>query len=369
MVTADELEMPVECISGGHRVTITFDDIAKFLPAVRCYRTIDELGHNMYKLQCYFITHFLYVMSDWGQHSLRRELFAEEFHFIIANFQQALRLSDPELVGEFIQCLQHFGVCASTDPKLWHLMEEGRAFLLDLELKNGSRGLWVALRASIYDRYHSSYCAAVGLMDSTKYDYLARKEQPPIPIPFRDPTATMAPSSTPSEEDASGKETLVLHEEHDKEEIEVAVVRAEATTTAKSRKRSAAAAAVAQQQDNAHQRSRARAHEQPYDRRGECSHRNDELHPAGKAAAKGGAESGGDHVAEHPRPQAGHLHGRRGETGRQGRHACGSSSSFGVGAEQWKRRIIATDWPHDADDQRRRRRGVDRRWASRRAAS
>ena len=229
--------MPVECISGGHRVTITFDDIAKFLPAVRCYHTIDELGHNMYKLQCYFITHFLYVMSDWGQHSLRRELFAEEFHFIVANFQQALRLSDPELVGEFIQCLQHFGVCATTDPKLWSLMEEGRAFLLDVELKNGSRGLWVALRASIYDRYHSSYCAAVGLMDSTKYDYLARREQPPIPIPFRDPRVTMTLSSVVAKDNNASEKDLSLHK--DVNTVEVAVVRAGATTAVKSRKRPA----------------------------------------------------------------------------------------------------------------------------------
>lgn len=194
----DELGMPVECVNGGHRVSVTFSDLAALLPSVRCYQTIDQLGHNLYKLQCYFITHFLYVISDWGQHGLKRELFHEEFHFIVSNFEAVFRLADPELVGEFLQCLHHFGVTQESDPELWPLLLDGIAFLIDVELKNGAKGLWVQKGLSVYDRYHSSYCAAVGLVESSQFSYAQRQEEPPIPVAFRDPMIAHATDHLPA---------------------------------------------------------------------------------------------------------------------------------------------------------------------------
>lgn len=47
---------------------------------------MDELGKNFFQLQAYFVTHFIYVVSEWGKHRLRRELFWEEIHFIITSF-------------------------------------------------------------------------------------------------------------------------------------------------------------------------------------------------------------------------------------------------------------------------------------------
>jgi len=38
-----------------------------------------------YKQQCYFVTHVIYAFSDWGQHPLRRQLFIEEFKFMVSN--------------------------------------------------------------------------------------------------------------------------------------------------------------------------------------------------------------------------------------------------------------------------------------------
>ena len=49
------------------------------------YQRIDELGHDFFRLQCYFVTHFIYVLSDWGRHVLERALFEEEFVFIVSN--------------------------------------------------------------------------------------------------------------------------------------------------------------------------------------------------------------------------------------------------------------------------------------------
>ena len=134
--------------------------IMRFLPLARCYRPIDELGHDYFKLQSYFLTHFLcvssrritslrvsrrvaaclrffhyteysrpaplllfssrsfpagrYVYSDWGRHELRADLFEEEFTFLLQNTRTVIRLADPELVGEFLHCLRIFGVGVDT---------------------------------------------------------------------------------------------------------------------------------------------------------------------------------------------------------------------------------------------------------------
>ena len=50
-------------------------------------QSIDELGHNFFKLEAYFVTHFLYVVSEWGKHSLQTELFWEEINFIVRNMK------------------------------------------------------------------------------------------------------------------------------------------------------------------------------------------------------------------------------------------------------------------------------------------
>jgi hypothetical protein len=173
-----------------------------------------------YKKQCYFATHVIYAFSDWGQHALRRQLFAEEFEFLVTNFGTVLDvLKDAELVGEFLQCLRILQVsfagvvawwvdlrpsipscataaCASVlptvvyshffivftlhftatqytperDPDLAQLFADGKDFLLRVEREFGSMGRWVGVRSAkkgdIYTQYHATYCAVAGLADA-----------------------------------------------------------------------------------------------------------------------------------------------------------------------------------------------------------
>lgn len=56
---------------------------------------IDELGHNFFKLEAYFVTHFLYVVSEWGKHTLQTELFWEEINFIVKNMKHVRVPSSP----------------------------------------------------------------------------------------------------------------------------------------------------------------------------------------------------------------------------------------------------------------------------------
>ena len=55
-------------------------------------REIENKNYEAYKKQCYLVTHIIYAFSDWGQHALRRELFAEEYEFIVTNMSDVMHI-------------------------------------------------------------------------------------------------------------------------------------------------------------------------------------------------------------------------------------------------------------------------------------
>lgn len=119
-------------------------DMARLLHFARCYQRIDEVGRDFFKLQCYFLTHLVYVFSDYGQHALPRHLFAEEFEFIVVNLRLVVSsLKDSEIVGEFLQCLKILGFTPESDPELVELVHMAVSFLIDAEKERGSKGEWV----------------------------------------------------------------------------------------------------------------------------------------------------------------------------------------------------------------------------------
>lgn len=74
---------------------------------------------------------------------------------------------NPEIVGEFLQCLRILQYDPRTDPSaLTDLVEKAMDFLLHTERQLGSRGTWVSDSSSnFYTRYHAVYCAVVGLAE------------------------------------------------------------------------------------------------------------------------------------------------------------------------------------------------------------
>jgi len=92
-------------------------------------------------------------------------LFAEEYEFVVRNMGLAISLDDPEIVGEFIQCLKIMQVTKASDPEIWVFIEKGCEYLVTKEQERGGKGLWVPERDGLYNRYHSSYCSAIGLLD------------------------------------------------------------------------------------------------------------------------------------------------------------------------------------------------------------
>ena len=53
---------------------------------------------------------------------------------------QVIRIEEPELVGEFLQCLKIFQVNQHDDPDLWQIMQYGMLYLIDVEKRKGSKG-------------------------------------------------------------------------------------------------------------------------------------------------------------------------------------------------------------------------------------
>ena len=197
----EDISLQLPCLGSGNRKLYpTFQSFSKHhLCQARHYFTLDEIGMNDFKLQCYFITHFLYVASDWGTwcsimwcsflkiicithtgtYGLPRELFMEEFRFIVNSLPCALStLQDCEVVGEFVHCLRILGVTRTRqveeqDKEIFKLVDLAVDFLLDTEIQNGKCGEWVPRKRSTkaYDKYHAAYCGVVGLLDAP----------PPIP--------------------------------------------------------------------------------------------------------------------------------------------------------------------------------------------
>lgn len=81
----------------------------EILPISRSYRTYDELGEHNYTLQCYHATHLVYIYTDWGKYPVNRQLFAEEFDFILRNMHIAIWLKVlSTLISSFFITLRVF---------------------------------------------------------------------------------------------------------------------------------------------------------------------------------------------------------------------------------------------------------------------
>lgn len=170
-----------------HTGLVTLDDMLPILSKVRDYQAPDDAGLDFFRLQGYFVTHLLYCASDWGAYPLRRELWLEELRFMLDYMWAAIQLNDPELTSEFVQCLKILGVTKETDPGMWVHVEQGMAYLLSQEERLGSQGRFHHRNkrreyqsSPTYDAYHTTYCAAIALMD---YRYLTECPRPVPPVP------------------------------------------------------------------------------------------------------------------------------------------------------------------------------------------
>lgn len=133
--------------------SVTMHDLLRRMRFIRPYRSIPVCGADAFKLQCYFITHLIFVLSRWGAVKLEpRALFVEEYLFMLANMDVLVHWENPELVGEFVHSLYILGA-PSTHPA----MMKGHHYLLHYELKAAAwakkKGSWSERGATFKTRY------------------------------------------------------------------------------------------------------------------------------------------------------------------------------------------------------------------------
>jgi len=150
----EDIGVPLEACDG----MAVLVDVLPLIKHLRPYKGISLLGRDLYRLQCYFITHLAYILGGWGRINCKaqREMLNEEIVFLLLNMDTVIRMKDPELVGEFVQALHIFGFHDSHP-----IMERGHRFLLHSENKT----CWAGARSTFYKRYHSAYCGIIGLSD------------------------------------------------------------------------------------------------------------------------------------------------------------------------------------------------------------
>jgi hypothetical protein len=135
-------------------------DVLKFMPQIRPYKSLQTLGLANFQLQCYFLTHLMFILSGWGAMKLQPVMtyFIEEFLFLTTNLDVVIGLNDPELVGEFLCSLKILGL-----PDDHLINQRGHLYLLATE-KSGAanQGNWLS-GGNFFKKYHTAYCGLIGL--------------------------------------------------------------------------------------------------------------------------------------------------------------------------------------------------------------
>jgi Prenyltransferase and squalene oxidase repeat len=144
--TADGFGMPLPA---------SYADVARWAPAMRPYPNPAAPGATEFRDVVYAITHLVYTLNDYNRHRLLPEWLPQEFEYLRAHLKRPLEGGDPELLGEFVDCLRAFGL-PDTDPDI----AAGIDYLLRTQNADGSWGA-----AGDADSYHTTWTAIDALRD------------------------------------------------------------------------------------------------------------------------------------------------------------------------------------------------------------
>ncbi|PFH37313.1 hypothetical protein BESB_037710 [Besnoitia besnoiti] len=165
--------------------------------SLRPWRNRLDLGTEDWKNQVYMVTHALFVVSGWGRYrlDLRERFWLPDTRFLRLALHEAMLIGDVELTGEILHSLHLFVVSEAprrallngsgesaasgqAPPRLLSEADEeelqAEQFAIDLAIQHGiiyllykqskTRGCWTAKHDSFYKTFHTSFCAAIGLI-------------------------------------------------------------------------------------------------------------------------------------------------------------------------------------------------------------
>ena len=141
--------------SYGVSLGASYADVLGWLPGLRPYPATFEES-NFYDA-AYAVTHIVYTLNDYDKYRLRPSWLPQEFAFLKKHLKRLIEANDPETVGEFLECLNCFGLSPSGP-----LISAGVDFLLATQNADGSWGK--TDNEEIYRNYHVTLAATGGLM-------------------------------------------------------------------------------------------------------------------------------------------------------------------------------------------------------------
>jgi hypothetical protein len=140
----------------GVSLGAAYADVLRWLPALRPYPE-DQDDADFWDA-AYAVTHVVYTLNDYDVYRLRPGWLPREFAFLKAHAAGAVEAEDPQMVGEFLECLKCFGLGARSP-----LVRAGTDFLLASQNADGSWG--ETDTDNTYDNYHTTLAAAGGLTE------------------------------------------------------------------------------------------------------------------------------------------------------------------------------------------------------------
>ena len=140
----------------GLSLGASYADVLRWLPSLRPYP--EDRDDADFWDAAYAVTHVVYTLNDYDVYRLRPAWLPREFAFLKANVGGAVEADDPEMVGEFLECLNCFGLGPRS-----RLMRAGTDFLLARQNADGSWGETDG--DNVYANYHTTLAAACGLME------------------------------------------------------------------------------------------------------------------------------------------------------------------------------------------------------------
>lgn len=138
-------------------------DVLKWMPTLRPYRGSDNGANTEFYDAVYAVTHIVYTLNNYSMYRLSPRWLPQEFEFLRRNLKEAIRQKDSDMLGEFMDSLQAFGV-GRDDPS----MRAGMEYLLANQNADGSWGYMK--EKDIYNRYHPTWNGVAGL---SEYEWAA----------------------------------------------------------------------------------------------------------------------------------------------------------------------------------------------------
>ena len=143
----------------GVRLGASFAQVLKWLPFMRPYpKPVKRGDWSDFYWAIYAVTHIVYTLNDYSSFKLAPAWLPDEYSFLKRHLTEAIKMKDPEALGEFLDSLKSFGLGENH-----RLILKGIAYLLSCQNSDGS---WGDPKAEdIFDRFHSTWTAVDGLRE------------------------------------------------------------------------------------------------------------------------------------------------------------------------------------------------------------